>query len=167
MKKIKLLCLFLLTVKILTAQISSFNGKFQLDLNKSNLGNAPVFVVYSKMSLEVRNDSLFLKGLKKHQTGDSSWITARYSLKGDKIEKTAQDNSKVQNSFNWSSDHSQLIKSQIYFNKGDLIIKATEIKEQWYLSDSGEMLTIDQVVQKEAGEGYSIKAVYNRLDNDR
>jgi len=135
------------------AQKTNFSGTWKLNKEKTEFGEAPIWIVPQSLTVTQQSDHLVLTRTSLNdQNKEQEPISETLTFNGKPFERTATGKT-ITTTVQWTNNQS--------FNlERDGTTKATET---WMLADSGKTLVIDRaVVQISNGYKYSIKCYYDK-----
>jgi len=163
-KSIILISMFIiLIVSAVSAQQINLSGHWLLNSSKSTFENVPLYVIFNKMTIAQKKDSIFIKS--ENENGTTAYgSTLTYPLNGNTTERIVHDNLKDVGSFKWSNDAKSLIRNQSYSPINNPKDTTQKIDEIWYLSDKGDELVIERTFTSfnRSQVSYTIRAVFDK-----
>jgi hypothetical protein len=164
-KSLATLSLVLLSTIKAFAQQPDYSGSWGLNTQKSDFGGVPLFVMFNRITIGLKKDSIYLNGTTVDQNGNPTPAAAtNYSLDGKPSERLFQDTMKIASSCQWSADKKAIVKTQSYTSINHPEQPLIKIKETWRLSDDGRELIIERNFQSLNSRqvSYKINAIFDR-----
>jgi hypothetical protein len=130
-------------------KMSNFSGDWKLDREKTNLGNAQLFM--SKISIKLKNDSLFTVRTYENGNGEQYPFDEKLTLDGKEYKMTIYDMPRKAKAY-WSENDQSLVietTTTFYGNSGEENVVAKEI---WKADENGTLLTGDFTIKTSQGE---------------
>jgi hypothetical protein len=140
--KISYLLLFfllLLPVSIITAQKPDLSGEWKLNKEKSNIVDAQLFL--SKITIQVKTDSLFTTRVYENGNGEEYPFEENLSLDGKDCKIVIFEMPRSSKATLSNTDGSIMIASSTTFNNGNGPQDMTA-NETWKMDNDGHFLTL-------------------------
>lgn len=140
-KSILVLCLVLtfLPALTLTAQKADFNGEWNLNKEKSAVPDGQLFL--SKITMQVKSDSLLTTRVYENANGESYPFDEKISLNGNDCKMVVYDMPRTSTAKLSDTDGSVSVSSTTTFN-GNYGAEDMVAKETWKIDPATKMLTL-------------------------
>jgi len=128
---------------------AGYVGEWKLDREKTNLGNAQLFM--SKISIQLKNDSLITIRTYENNNGEQYPFNENLTLDGKEYKITVYDLPRKAKA-SWSQGDNALVietTTTFYGNSGEENVVA---KETWRVDETGNLLTGEFILKTSQGE---------------
>jgi len=160
MKNYLLIVLFLLPLTLFAQ--TNFSGKWALDKTKTNLGEAPLYVLPQSFEIDQKPGELIIR----RNAMDTQQATYSYSevlpFDGSESKIVIEHNGTTrQTSLKWGADKKTFLLNSTSFTKDG--VPGNRIAEDWSLADNGKTLIVNRKTEQSNGVTFTIKAFYTKL----
>jgi hypothetical protein len=141
-KKTSILILFLMTLlsaSFITAQKPDYSGEWKLNKEKSTITDPQLFL--SKISIQVKSDSLFTTRVYENGNGEEYPFEENLSLDGKDCKMVVYEMPRTSKATRSTDDGAIMIASATTFNNGNGPEDMTA-NETWKLDSEGNFLTL-------------------------
>jgi hypothetical protein len=136
---ILILLLLILSVSFVHAQKPDLSGDWKLNKEKSNIGNAQLFL--SKITIQVKTDSLFTTRVYENGNGEEYPFEENLSFDGKDCKIVIYEMPRSSKATRSETDGSIMIASATTFNNGNGPEDMTA-NETWKMDNEGHFLTL-------------------------
>lgn len=143
--------LLFFTAFTVSAQKPSFAGTWNLNQEKSQLGEGPGRRAAAKIVINEIESSMIVERTSTRQSGETMTTKEIYNLTGTETDNSTE-NRKKKSVASWSADSKELtIKSTTTFERdgNSMEMKSTEV---YKISDDKKTLTIDNTMSSQRGD---------------
>ncbi len=143
--------LLFFTAFTVSAQKPSFGGTWNLNQEKSQLGEGPGRRAAAKIVINEIESSMIVERTSTRQSGETMTTKEIYNLTGTETDNSTE-NRKKKSVASWSADSKELtIKSTTTFERdgNSMEMKSTEV---YKISDDKKTLTIDNTMSSQRGD---------------
>jgi hypothetical protein len=164
--KLKIIAaLILFSVVKSYAQQADFSGQWKINVQKSDFGIVPHFMIFDQATIRQTKDSIYLTTVYMDKDyHDTSPASAKYALNGSPSQRVFQDTIKTVGSCAFTDDKKSMIKKMDYISNNDAQHLLRTSQDNWSLSSNGTELIVERNFKAflKNEHSYIIKAVYDK-----